>query len=135
MVLGQTLPFKNAGRMGLGVLILLFSLSFIAWGQTEQPTPPTQQTPETVQPTTQPEAPEDPVSTIPLPEPQTVLVKDHKIVYYEAGQGNVVILIHGLGADSHHWAANIGPLSNTFHVIALDQIGYGKSDKPVMRYT
>jgi len=135
MVLGQALPFKNTGRMSFGLLILLFSLSFMAWGQTEQPAPPTTQAPETVQPATQPEMPEDPVSTIPLPEPQTVQVNDHKIVYYEAGQGNVVILIHGLGADSHHWAANIGPLSSSFHVIALDQIGYGKSDKPVMRYT
>ena len=139
MTLGKTLPLKDSGRIGLGFLILLFSLSFMAWGQTEQPTPPTPQTPEAVQPTTQPtvqpETPEDPVSTIPLPKPQTVMVKDHKIVYYEAGQGNVVILIHGLGADSHHWAANIGPLSSGFHVIALDQIGYGKSDKPVMRYT
>jgi len=139
MTLGKTLPLKDSGRIGLGFLILLFSLSFMAWGQMEQPTPPTPQTPEAVQPTTQPtaqpETPEDPVSTIPLPEPQTVMVKDHKIVYYEAGQGNVVILIHGLGADSHHWAANIGPLSSGFHVIALDQIGYGKSDKPVMRYT
>ena len=43
MVLGQSLPFKNAGRMAPGFLVLLFSLAFIAWGQTEQPAPPTQQ--------------------------------------------------------------------------------------------
>jgi pimeloyl-ACP methyl ester carboxylesterase len=75
------------------------------------------------------------VTSIPLPAPQTVIVKGRKLVYYEAGQGSTVILLHGLGADSRHWAANIGPLSHDFHVIALDQIGYGKSDKPVMRYT
>jgi pimeloyl-ACP methyl ester carboxylesterase len=79
--------------------------------------------------------PQEPVSSLPLPPPQTVLVKGRKIVYYEAGQGSVVILIHGLGADSYHWAKNIDPLSHNFRVIALDQIGYGKSDKPVMRYT
>jgi pimeloyl-ACP methyl ester carboxylesterase len=70
-----------------------------------------------------------------LPPPQTVLVHGHKIVYYEAGKASVVVLIHGLGADSHHWAANIDPLSQNFRVIALDQIGYGQSDKPLMRYT
>lgn len=120
-------------RIGLGFLFLFCSLH--AWGQTEQPAAPapTPQTSESVQPAA-PE-PEDPVSNIPLPEPKTVEVKGHKIVYYEQGQGSVVILLHGLGADSHHWAANIGPLSNSFHVIALDQIGYGKSDKPVMQYT
>jgi pimeloyl-ACP methyl ester carboxylesterase len=40
-----------------------------------------------------------------------------------------------LGADSRHWAANLGPLSESFHVMTLDMIGYGQSDKPVIRYT
>jgi pimeloyl-ACP methyl ester carboxylesterase len=71
----------------------------------------------------------------PLPPPQTVMVHGHKLAYYEAGKGSAVILIHGLGADSHHWTANIEALSQNFRVIALDQIGYGQSDKPLMRYT
>ncbi len=120
------------------ISLLLFSLQ--AWGQTEPPAALTTQNPTTPE-TIQPAAPaatddvEDPVSNIPLPDAKTVEVKGCKIVYYEQGQGSVVILLHGLGADSHHWAANIGPLSANFRVIALDQIGYGKSDKPVMRYT
>jgi 2-hydroxy-6-oxonona-2,4-dienedioate hydrolase len=103
----QPLSFHNAGRMGIGWLIFLFSLNSAAWGQTRPPLPP----------------------------PQTVMVHGHKIAYYEAGKGSVVVLIHGLGADSRHWAANIDPLSQNFRVIALDQIGYGQSDKPLMRYT
>jgi 2-hydroxy-6-oxonona-2,4-dienedioate hydrolase len=74
-------------------------------------------------------------TTEPLPPQQTVVVHGHKIAYHEAGNGGVVVLVHGLGADSRHWAANFGPLSERFHVIALDQIGYGQSDKPIMRYT
>jgi pimeloyl-ACP methyl ester carboxylesterase len=93
--------------MGCGWLILLFSLSPAAWCQMVQPLPP----------------------------PQTVMVHGQKIAYYEAGKGSVVILIHGLGADSRHWAANIDAISQYFRVIALDQIGYGQSDKPLMRYT
>src|SRR5664279_4443750 len=69
-----------------------------------------------------------------LPPQQVVVVDGYSIAYHEAGQGEVVILIHGLGADSRHWAANIGPLSQNFHVIALDLIGYGQSDKPLARY-
>ena len=70
-----------------------------------------------------------------MPARQSVTVRGHKIAYYEAGQGSPVILIHGLGADSRHWAANIGPLSRRFRAIAVDLIGYGQSDKPLMRYT
>jgi pimeloyl-ACP methyl ester carboxylesterase len=93
--------------MGAGWLILLCSLNSTAWCQAERPLPP----------------------------PQTVRVHGHKLTYYEAGKGSPVILLHGLGADSHHWAANIDVLSQDFRVIALDQIGYGQSDKPLMRYT
>lgn len=93
--------------MGLGWLIVLFSLISAAWGQTMQPLPPQ----------------------------QTVMVHGHKIAYYEAGKGSAVILLHGLGADSRHWAANLDALAQNFRVMALDQIGYGQSDKPLMRYT
>ena len=70
-----------------------------------------------------------------MPPPQTVMVHGHQIAYYEAGKGSAVILLHGRGADSHHWAANIDALSRNSRVIALDKIGYVASDKPLMRYT
>ena len=126
----QPLPFPKAGRVGLAWLVLLGSLSSAAWCQTGQPPSPQ---PDTQQPAT-PEA-QEPVASLPLPPPQTVVVKGRRLVYHEAGKGSVVILLHGLGADSRHWAANIGLLSQDFRVIALDQIGYGQSEKPVMRYT
>jgi pimeloyl-ACP methyl ester carboxylesterase len=118
--------------------LLLFTLTLHVpgWTQTDQPAAPPAQNPAapaTAQ--TDLDDVDDPVSNIPLPEAKTVLVKNRKIVYYEEGQGSTVILLHGLGADSRHWAANLGPLSSSFHVLTLDQIGYGKSDKPLMRYT
>ena len=100
-------PFPNTGRSAFGGVILLFALNSAAWCQSAQPLPPQ----------------------------QTVVVRGHMIAYYEAGKGSPVILIHGLGADSRHWAANIDPLSQNFRVIAIDMIGYGQSDKPVIRYT
>ncbi|HEU4390498.1 MAG TPA: alpha/beta hydrolase [Blastocatellia bacterium] len=57
-----------------------------------------------------------------------------KIYYQEAGQGPVVILLHGLGGDSTNWAATIGPLSEHFRVLVPDQVGFGKSDKPLISY-
>ncbi len=61
-------------------------------------------------------------------------VYGQKIHYVEAGSGPVVILIHGLGADHTSWAPTIAPLAEKFRVIALDQIGFGRSDKPVINY-
>jgi len=63
-----------------------------------------------------------------------VLVFGQKIHYVEAGTGPTVILLHGLGGSSGAWQLNIAPLAQKFHVIALDQIGFGQSDKPLVNY-
>ena len=57
-----------------------------------------------------------------------------KIHYLEAGSGPPVILLHGLGGDASNWASTIGPLSQKYRVIVPDQIGFGKSDKPLINY-
>src|SRR5262250_1238797 len=57
-----------------------------------------------------------------------------KIHYQEAGSGPAVILLHGLGGDASNWAANIMPLSKSYRVLVPDQIGFGKSDKPLINY-
>ena len=62
------------------------------------------------------------------------LVFGQKISYVEAGSGPTVILLHGLGGSARGWQPNIGPLAEKFHVIAVDQIGFGKSDKPLTNY-
>lgn len=63
-----------------------------------------------------------------------IAVFGQKIHYVEAGSGPTVILLHGLGGSTQVWQFNIGPLAEKFHVIALDQIGFGKSDKPLVNY-
>jgi pimeloyl-ACP methyl ester carboxylesterase len=57
-----------------------------------------------------------------------------KIHYLEAGSGPVIVLLHGLGGDATNWTFNIAALSQKYRVIALDQIGFGKSDKPLINY-
>ena len=57
-----------------------------------------------------------------------------KIHYLEAGSGPVVILLHGLGGSVSNWAPTIAPLAQKYRVIAPDQIGFGKSDKPMLNY-
>src|SRR5438093_6192078 len=63
-----------------------------------------------------------------------VTVYGAKIHYAEAGNGNPVILIHGLADDATVWDSVIPALSARFRVIALDQIGFGRSDKPLLSY-
>jgi triacylglycerol lipase len=69
------------------------------------------------------------------PADKTATVYGMKIHYLEAGSGPVVVLLHGLGADSSNWASTIGPLSQKYRVIVPDQIGFGRSDKPFINYT
>ena len=66
--------------------------------------------------------------------PDTVTVYGAKIHYTEAGTGAPVILIHGLADDASIWDSVIPALSAKFRVIALDQIGFGRSDKPLLNY-
>ncbi len=69
-----------------------------------------------------------------LPPEKVVEVLGQKIRYREAGAGPNLIFLHGLGGDAGMWAGNIGPASEKYHVYALDQIGFGESDKPLIDY-
>jgi len=66
--------------------------------------------------------------------PKEVVVFGQKIQYVEAGSGPTVILLHGLGGSSQAWQFNIAALAEKYHVFAPDQIGFGKSDKPLVNY-
>jgi len=66
--------------------------------------------------------------------PKETTVFGQKIHYVEAGSGPNVILLHGLGGSTQAWQFNLGPLAEKFHVFVPDQIGFGKSDKPLVMY-
>jgi pimeloyl-ACP methyl ester carboxylesterase len=63
-----------------------------------------------------------------------VTVFGFKLHYLEAGRGAPIVLLHGLGGDGSRWGPNVDALSRDFHVFALDQIGFGQSDKPLANY-
>jgi 3-oxoadipate enol-lactonase len=59
-------------------------------------------------------------------------------LHYEVlGRANApaVLMIQGLGADKHGWDMQRFPLSLNYRVIALDNRGAGRSDKPFGHYT
>ena len=61
-------------------------------------------------------------------------VKGVKARYYEAGQGEPMVLIHGgsTGGSStaNVWSRNIPALSRKYHVFAVDRLGSGLSGNP-----
>lgn len=60
---------------------------------------------------------------------------EHKITYTEQGTGQPLVLIHGFGACLGHWNKNISTLAaNGYRVFALDLLGFGESDKPILDY-
>lgn len=70
------------------------------------------------------------------PQEKFVTVYGAKIRYVEAGDAAkpTVVLLHGLGANAESWQFVIPALAAKYHVIAPDQIGFGKSDKPMISY-
>lgn len=70
-----------------------------------------------------------------FPAQQTATVFGQHIAYYEAGQGPALVLVHSFGNQSlYDWGRVIKPLAEKHHVIAIDQIGFGNSDKPFIDY-
>jgi pimeloyl-ACP methyl ester carboxylesterase len=70
-----------------------------------------------------------------LPARKSVAIFGQRIEYYDVGAGPTVVLLHGLGTSAKgDWGACILPLSAKHRVLALDQLGFGASDKPLIDY-
>lgn len=63
--------------------------------------------------------------------------RGRRIAYTRVGAGSPVILIHGIhaAASSHEWRHVAADLAMRHTVYALDLLGFGRSDRPAMRYT
>ena len=66
---------------------------------------------------------------------KTATVRNIEMGYIDQGQGDVLLLIHGLGSNAKGWNRNIDALSKTHRVLAVDLPGYGHSDKGYYDYT
>ncbi|TWB21984.1 pimeloyl-ACP methyl ester carboxylesterase [Nitrospirillum amazonense] len=68
-------------------------------------------------------------------EAQTIQLFGASIKYYEVGRGPTLVLVHGLGSSAQgDWGKVMADLAKTHHVLALDQLGFGASDKPMIDY-
>jgi haloacetate dehalogenase len=54
--------------------------------------------------------------------------------YRHAGDGPLVVLLHGWPQTSHMWRLIVAPLAERYTVLAPDLRGYGRSDAPSSGY-
>ena len=75
---------------------------------------------------------------IPSATPQTLAFGDYLTYYETLGQGEPVVLVHGIGGGSSifQYRKNAAALTRAgFKVYALDLLGFGRSSRPDIRYT
>src|SRR5271165_1055658 len=60
---------------------------------------------------------------------------DYRLSYVTGGQGEPIVLLHGVGACSYAWRWALPALAAHYTVYALDLLGCGESDKPAIDYT
>ncbi len=71
--------------------------------------------------------------TATVAQPRTIDAGGIKTSYLEAGSGETVLMLHGSGpgvSGTANWQLNIGPLSQRFHVLAPDIVGFGATERP-----
>ncbi|MBP5661874.1 MAG: alpha/beta hydrolase [Clostridia bacterium] len=66
---------------------------------------------------------------------QYIQAGGRKIRYYEEGEGENLLMIHGIGQAMYTFRRNVHALSEYCRVITVDLIGHGLSDKPDCAYT
>jgi pimeloyl-ACP methyl ester carboxylesterase len=67
--------------------------------------------------------------------PPTLVAHDlalhgHRVTYRTAGEGPVLLLLHGVTNSSQTWESVAGPLSERFTLVAPDLLGHGDSAAP-----
>jgi pimeloyl-ACP methyl ester carboxylesterase len=60
---------------------------------------------------------------------QEMKIHGRRVVYRSAGDGPVVLLIHGMAGSATTWKHVMPALSKQFTVVAPDLLGHGRSDK------
>lgn len=71
-----------------------------------------------------------------MPQDKYIKIGDINTRYWAEGdKGSNVVLIHGLGASADIWMHNISAIASGYRVYAPDLVGFGRSDKPEVKYS
>ncbi len=69
------------------------------------------------------------------PQDKTITVFGQAIHYFDVGSGPAVVLLHGLGSRKEDWLPVLDLMAQKYRLLVPDQIGFGKSDKPLLDYS
>lgn len=58
-----------------------------------------------------------------------------QVFWREIGQGPSLVFLHGSWSDSSQWLPIIEHLSQDYHCLALDLLGFGDSERPKLHYS
>ena len=62
---------------------------------------------------------------------KSIMIDEGEISYIEGGKGEVILFLHGFGANKDNWVRLAKHLTNDYSVIALDLPGFGNSFKDI----
>jgi pimeloyl-ACP methyl ester carboxylesterase len=65
----------------------------------------------------------------------TLQLRDIRLYYEIAGQGDPVVFIHGLGSSARDWEYQVPFFAPRYRVVVFDVRGHGRSDKPPGPYS
>lgn len=66
---------------------------------------------------------------------QRIAIHGHDIAFRAAGEGPVLVLLHGMASSSATWRHVMPLLARDFTVVAPDMLGHGESAKPRVDYS
>lgn len=61
---------------------------------------------------------------------EQINIHGHDVAYRHAGEGPVLLLLHGIAGSSRTWVPVMELLRRSYTVLAPDFLGHGQSDKP-----
>ena len=67
-------------------------------------------------------------------KPRAIVIDGNRIVYRTAGEGPLLLLVHGMAGSSATWRHVMPVLATRFRVVAPDLLGHGGSAKPRTEY-
>ena len=70
------------------------------------------------------------ITTMEALNTQYTMIEGHRIAYKEMGEGQPLLLIHGIPTNKMLWTHVMPELAKQYRVIAPDMLNYGESDMP-----
>ena len=59
-----------------------------------------------------------------------IVINGLEVKYWDVGQGQPILLLHGIGSSAEYWSWNMPYLADKYRLIVIDLPGFGQSAVP-----